>query len=136
MGYYSDTILVLDKYASDELIHLVYRTESKKKLYLVEHVDEGGFVMEESGLLVPPCENGETLFVWKDRKYLGYNEYPWYNDYPQIKFIAEFLNEVGGEHYLLWSLGEDGEFVEQGRYRPEGYELQKRFTIDVVSAEL
>ena len=137
MGYYSDTILILDKHASDEFIHLVYKTKDHEKLYLVEHADEGGFVREESGLLSPSStDTGETMFMWKDRKFLGYMDLSDKRDYPQIFFIADFLREIGQEHYKLWSLGEDNEFFEDGAYRPEAYELCKRFEISVQTAGL
>ena len=100
MGYYSEVVLVLSKEAKEELKEKlnVLPKEEKENIESMFSCADRHFIHE----------SGAELIQWINVK--------WYNSYPEVRFIENFINNCEDEDFYLMRLGEDLADIEQQGY--------------------
>lgn len=101
MGYRSEVVLVLSKEAKETLKEKLdaLPKEEKENIKSMFSCADRRFIHE----------SGDELIHWTWVK--------WYNSYPEIAFIEDFLNNREDEDYYLMRIGEDlGDIELQGYF--------------------
>ena len=99
MGYYSDVALCLTKNGMDQLKTALAEAERNKpdsfaaiKMLIggePSKIDEG---------------SGSVVFLWEGEK--------WYDEFDEIAFVGEFMNNLPHEDFLFIRIGEDYDDIE------------------------
>lgn len=107
MGYTSDVRIRLTKKDYEKL-----RREFEKKVPELDKFDlfkTSCFVEKE--IKNVPCwkvtDDGEDIEETHDCVFFGWNGVKWYDNYADVKFIMEFLDEC--DHYAFCRIGESSE---------------------------
>ena len=120
MGYYSDVALCLTKNGMDQLKTALAEAERNKpdsfaaiKMLIggePSKIDEG---------------SGSVVFLWEGEK--------WYDEFDEIAFVGEFMNNLPHEDFLFIRIGEDYDDIEtRGSYRcnPQRVRITREIAAD------
>mgnify|MGYP000550095937 CR=1 FL=1 len=99
MGYYSDVALCLTKNGMGQL---------KSALVQAERNNPENFAAIKMLIAGEPSKidegSGSVVFLWEGEK--------WYDEFDEIAFVGEFMNNLPHEDFLFIRLGEDYDDIE------------------------
>ena len=99
MGYYSDVALCLTKNGMDQL---------KTALAEAEKNNPGNFAAIKMLIGGEPSKidegSGSVVFLWEGEK--------WYDEFDEIAFVGEFMDNLSHEDFLFIRIGEDYDDIE------------------------
>ncbi len=95
MGYRSDVGLALCKEAAAILKSMLKEAKVNER-YLFDHADHHDV----------DDDSGDELWRWESVK--------WYDGYPEVDFVTNFLHELDPSSYLLVRVGEQYDDIELG----------------------
>ena len=119
MGYYSDVALCLTKNGMDQLKIALAEAERDKpdSLAAIKILigDEPSRTDESTGAVV---------FLWEGER--------WYDEFDEIAFVEEFMDNLSHEDFLFIRLGEDYDDIETcGSFRgkPFGMYVERKIVV-------
>ena len=120
MGYYSDVALCLTKNGMDQL---------KTSLAEAEKNNPDNFAAIKMLIGGEPNKidegSGSVVFLWEGEK--------WYDEFDEIAFVGEFMNNLPHEDFLFIRLGKDYDDIEtRGNYRcnPQLVRITRKIAAD------
>ena len=119
MGYYSNVALCLTKNGMDQL---------KTALAEAEKNNPGNFAAIKMLIGGEPSKidegSGSVVFLWEGER--------WYNEFDEIAFVEEFMDNLPHEDFLFIRLGEDYDDIEtRGSFRgkPFGTYVERKIVV-------
>ncbi len=120
MGYYFDVALCLTKNGMDQL---------KTALAEAEKNNPGNFAAIKMLIGGEPSKidegSGSVVFLWEGEK--------WYDEFDEIAFVGEFMDNLPHEEFLFIRIGEDYDDIEtRGSYRcnPQRVRITREIAAD------
>ncbi|QTO39592.1 hypothetical protein [Desulfovibrio desulfuricans] len=120
MGYYSNVALCLTKNGMDQL---------KTALAEAEKNNPGNFAAIKMLIGGEPSKidegSGSVVFLWEGEK--------WYDEFDEIAFVGEFMNNLPHEDFLFIRIGEDYDDIEtRGSYQgnPQRVRIAREIAAD------
>ena len=120
MGYYSDVALCLTKNGMDQL---------KTALAEAEKNNHGNFAAIKMLIGGEPNKidegSGSVVFLWEGEK--------WYDEFDEIAFVGEFMDNLPHEEFLFIRIGEDYDDIEtHGSYQcnPQRVRITRKIAAD------
>ena len=111
MGYRSDVGLALSKAGALRLQEKLYALDKNSESYI-----QTTHLLEYAHKHQKHDESEAELFLWDYLK--------WYDNYPDVRFIKDLMNELESDDFLFLRIGEDmNDNEEKGSFWDNPFEL-------------